>query len=95
MKIRQALFYMHRNDPVILSEEEIYYDYSGDLKLAEMAARDGLEIKELDPEFSDHLLEESEFWSESKYIEGDEELVGVGFGTVRPRQKKISVEKDY
>ena len=94
MKIRQALSYMHRNDPVIISEAEIYYDYSGDLELAAMAARDGLEIKELDPEFADHLLEQSDFWSESKYIEGDEELTGVGFGTVRPRKRKISVDKD-
>ena len=94
MKIKQALQYMHRNDPVIMSEDEIFYEYSGDLQLAAMAARDGLAIKELDPEFSDHLLEESEFWSESRYIEGDEELIGVGFGSIRPRQKKIHVEKD-
>lgn len=94
MKIRQSLVYMHRNDPVIMTEDEIYYDYSGDLELAAMAARDGLEIKELDPEFADHLLENSDFWSESKFIDGDEELVGVGFGSVRPRQKKIAVDKD-
>ena len=59
-----------------------------------MAARDGLKIKELDPEFSDHLLEESEFWSESRYIEGEDELIGVGYGSIRPRQKKIAVERD-
>ena len=94
MKVRQALQYLHRNDPVILSEDEIYYEYSGDLQLAAMAARDGLTIKELDPEFGDHLLEESEFWSESRYIEGDDELIGVGFGSIRPRQKKIAVDKD-
>lgn len=94
MKVNQALQYMHINDPVVLSEEEIYYEYSGDLQLAAMAARDGLKIKELDPEFSDHLLEKSEFWSESRYIEGDDELIGVGYGSIRPRQKKIAVERD-
>ena len=90
-RILKHLKYMIGQEAELMSDEEIFLNYAGDLESLGYEVAENKEVKRIDPYIREFLLSKCEHWTQLKAIGGEDILVGESNGRRRPTIVKFEL----